>query len=246
VDDDNSEEGWSIVTCRWDLICPLAFIVAVPKLVGLGYMSCLSHWKRSKPSSALCPTWITLLLRCALRQGSDGEILGGGVRRQLQYCDYRRYFWRSESIFLLCFLATHVWCQLQNAASHISGIFSPKARLRMAVYSLSLIADSDCIWFPRENRIARVAEKILIECAACDGLIPMSVCIQRTQLAGSIPVWGIGRCDKRSTLPAVASDFSPEDHGSSLKNKHEQERTNRDWLMPSVDSVTCLFRWLLF
>jgi hypothetical protein len=58
----------------------------------------------------------------------------------------------------------------------------------MAVYSLSLIADSDCIWFLREKRMFRVAEEILIECAACDGLITMSVRIQRTQLAGSIPV----------------------------------------------------------
>jgi hypothetical protein len=61
----------------------------------------------------------------------------------------------------------------------------------MGVYSLSLIADSDCIWFPRDKRISGisgVAEGIVIECAACDGLIPMSVRIQRTQLAGSITV----------------------------------------------------------
>jgi hypothetical protein len=103
---------------------------------------------------------------------------------------------RSSPVFLtqwikLSVVLSHnsrLMSKLQNAASHISGIFSPKARLRMAVYSLSLIADSDCIWFLREKRMFRVAEEILIECAACDGLITMSVRIQRTQLAGSIPV----------------------------------------------------------
>ena len=99
-------------------------------------------------------------------------------------------------VFCFFFLfGTLVLCQLRGAAFHSSGMFCPRSRLELAAYLLSLIAGSNCIWFRRDKQVCRIGEEIVIECTACDGPILMSVRVQRTRLAGSITVCGIGHCD---------------------------------------------------
>lgn len=116
------------------LICTFSFALAVLKLVDLGCVSCLSYWKRSKSICVLCLTWITILLCFALIQGSDWGILGGGVRRQLQYCEHHRSDAMDQG-FLFLFSVTLVLYQLKGAAFHSSGMLCPKSRLKLAILS---------------------------------------------------------------------------------------------------------------